>query len=84
MKSLLTCQEMMTILQEIYYVICIIKIIINSLGQTYREKEIQIFLNKLSSWEKLEEDDGATMFFIGEKHQKTILNFSLDSSIASE
>ena len=28
---------------------------------------------------KLEEDDGATMFFITEKQQKTILNFSLDS-----
>ena len=28
---------------------------------------------------KLEEDDGPTMFFITEKQQKTILNFSLDS-----
>ena len=28
---------------------------------------------------KLEKDDGATMFFIAEKQQKTILNFSLDS-----
>ena len=28
----------------------------------------------------LEEDDGATMsFFVSEKHQKTIINFSLDS-----
>ena len=27
---------------------------------------------------KLEEDDGATMFFINEKQQKTIPNFSLD------
>ena len=27
---------------------------------------------------KLEEDDGATMFFITEKQQKTILNFSLN------
>ena len=25
------------------------------------------------------EDNGATMFFIAEKQQKTILNFSLDS-----
>ena len=29
--------------------------------------------------EKLEEDTGATMFFIVEKQQNTILNFSLDS-----
>ena len=27
---------------------------------------------------KLEEDDDATMFFIAEKHQKIVLNFSLD------
>ena len=33
---------------------------------------------------KLEEDDGATMFFIAEKQQKTILNFSLDSLIVTE
>ena len=30
---------------------------------------------------KLEEEDGATMFFNAEKQQKTILNFSLDSLI---
>ena len=33
---------------------------------------------------KLEEDDGATIFFIGEKQQKTILNFSLDSLVLTE
>ena len=33
---------------------------------------------------KLEEDDGATMFCISEKQQKTILNFSLDSLIVTE
>ena len=33
---------------------------------------------------KLEEDDGGTMFFIAEKQQKTILNFSLDSLIVTE
>ena len=33
---------------------------------------------------KLEEDDGATMFFIAEKQLKTILNFSLDSLIVTE
>ena len=33
---------------------------------------------------KLEEYDGGTMFFIAEKQQKTILNFSLDSLIVTE
>ena len=33
---------------------------------------------------KLEEDDGATMFFIAEKQQKTIPNFSLNSLIVIE
>ena len=34
--------------------------------------------------EKLEEDDGARMFFIAEKQQKAILNFLLDSLIVKE
>ena len=34
--------------------------------------------------EKLEEDDGATIFFIAEEQQKTILNFSLDSLIVTD
>ena len=33
---------------------------------------------------KLEGDDGATMFFIAEKQQKTILNFSLDSLVVTQ
>ena len=33
---------------------------------------------------KLEEDDGSVMFFITDKQQKTILNFSLDSLIVTE
>ena len=33
---------------------------------------------------KLEEYDGAMMFFIAEKQQKTILNVSLDSLIVAE
>ena len=32
-----------------------------------------MFLGKLEEW------DSATMFFIAEKQQKTVLNFSLDS-----
>ena len=30
------------------------------------------------------EDDDAAMFFVAEKHQKTILNFSLDLLIVTE
>ena len=33
---------------------------------------------------KLDEEDGETMFFIAEKQQKSILNFSLDSLIVTE
>ena len=33
---------------------------------------------------KLEDDGDATMFFIAEKQQKTILDFSLDSIIVTE
>ena len=33
---------------------------------------------------RLEEDDCAIMFFIAEKQQKTILDFSLDSLIVTE
>ena len=33
---------------------------------------------------RLEEDDGATMFFIAEKRQKTTLKFSLDSLIVTK
>ena len=33
---------------------------------------------------KLEKDDSATIFFIAEKHQKTILNFPLKILIVTE
>ena len=33
---------------------------------------------------KLEENGGAVMFFIAEKQQKTIINFSLNSLIVTE
>ena len=40
---------------------------------------------KINFMRKLEEDDGTTMFFITEKQQKTILNYSkLDSLVATE
>ena len=41
-------------------------------------------LQKINFTRKLYEDDGATMFFIAEKQQKTTLNFSLDSLIVTE
>ena len=47
MKTLLQCQETMTIQHETYQINSPIKIIINSLGQIYQDKETQAFLNKL-------------------------------------
>ena len=40
-------QEMMTVEQEIYWIICIIKIIINSLVEIYQCTKIPVFLKKL-------------------------------------
>ena len=40
-----------------------------------------IIPQQISFVEKLEEDDGATMFFVCGNQQKAILNFSLGSSI---
>ena len=48
--------------------------------QTYQDKQMRVFLTKLS----LQENDGAIIFLIAEKEQKTILNFSLNSLIVSE
>ena len=39
---------------------------------------------QINSTGKLEKHDSATMFFIAEKQQKTILNFSLNSLIVTE
>ena len=39
---------------------------------------------KISFRRKLKEDNGATMFSITKKHQKTILNFCLDSLNVTE
>ena len=47
MKNLLKCQEMLTIQNEIYSIICIIRNIITLLALIYQDKQIQIFLNKL-------------------------------------
>ena len=64
---------MMTIQQESYQII--IKYIIQT--NTSIPQQTNFVGN-------LEEDDSATMFFIAEKQQKTILNFSLDSLIVIE
>ena len=60
---------------------CIIKNIIGI--DLSREANTRI-LQQIDFVGKLEEDDGATMFFIAEKQQKTILNFSVDSLIVTE
>ena len=57
LKNMLKRQEMMTIQHETYQTICTIKIIINSFALIYQDKQLQVLFNKL------EEDDGATMIF---------------------
>ena len=65
--------------QRIYQIICIVKIIINLLVQTYQNKKNTNIPQQINFSGKLEEHNGATMFFITGKQQKTILSFSLDS-----
>ena len=65
----------------IYQIFQIINIIINLLAQIYEYTQIPQQINFVG---KLEEDDGATMFFTAEKQNKTILNFLLDSLFVTE
>ena len=80
MKNLPKCQETIIIQQEIYQNF---KNSYKPIGlDLSRQKNTSIpqqiyFVGKL-------EQDGVTMFFVAEKQQKTILNFSLDSSILTE
>ena len=60
---------------------CIIK---NIIGIDLSRQANTRVLQQIDFVGKLEEDDGATMFFIAEKQQKTILNFSVDSLIVTE
>ena len=53
----------------------------NLLDYLYHQNYYKFIVIDLS---KLGEEDGATMFFISEKQQKTILNFSLNLLIVSE
>ena len=75
MKNVLECKEMMTIQEEIYQIICIIKVIVNTLVEIYQDKQYEQQIDFIG---KLKEDDGAIVSFIAEKQQKIILNFSLD------
>ena len=75
MKNVLECKEMMTLQEEIYQIICITKIVVNTLVEIYQDEQYEQQINFIG---KLKEDDGAIVFFIAEKQQKTILNFSLD------
>ena len=70
MKNLSKYQEMVTIQLEICYIICIIKIIINSLVQIYQDKQMRIFVNKLILQENQKNVILQQCFFIAEKQQK--------------
>ena len=72
MKNFLICKDTMIIQQETYYIICIIKVIINVLAQIQQDKQMQLLLNKINFTEKLEKDDDATRPFIV-KEQKKLL-----------
>ena len=86
MKNLLKCQEMMTIdctsgnLLDYLYHPQYYKLIGIDLSRQ-KNKSIPQQINWIG---KGEEDDDATLFFIAEKQQKTILIFSLNSLIVTE
>ena len=61
-----------------------IKIIINLLAQIDQRKKNTHIPQKLNFTGKLEENSVATMFFISEKQQETVLNFSFDLLILTE
>ena len=48
-----------------------------------RQKNMNI-RQQINFTKKFREDDGAAIFFIAEKQEKTILNFSLDLLIVTE
>ena len=62
---------MMTMEQESYWIIWIIKNVINLLVLPSRQKNTSIPPQQINFTGKLEEYDGATMSFITEKQQKT-------------
>ena len=54
------------------------------IGKDFSRQTNTSIPQQINSTGKLEEDDGATMFFIAKKQQITILNFSLDPLIVTE
>ena len=54
------------------------------IGMNLSRQTNTIIPQKINFAAKLEEDDGAAMFFIAENQQKTILNFSLDLLVVTE
>ena len=70
--------------QEVYQIICIIKKIVKHIGIDLLRRTNANIPQRINFMGKLEEDDGATMLFVSDKQEKTILNFSLDSLIKTE
>ena len=79
-QSLLKCQQSMTIQQETYYHPNYYK----SIGIDIPRQTNASIPHQINFKEKLQEDDGAAIFFIAEKQQKNILNFPSDSLIVTE
>ena len=69
--------------QEIYQIICIIKNY-KVIGIDLSRQTNTSIPQQINFVGKVEEDHGATMFFVSEKQQKTIPNFSLDSLVVTE
>ena len=84
MKNLSKCQETVIIQQETYQITYVIKSFINSLTEIYPGQINTTISQIISFTRKLEENDVATKFFMAEKQQKTILNFSVDSLIVTD
>ena len=58
--------------------ICTVKIIINLLLWIYQDEKNPSIPQKINFAGKLEEDDSAAIFFIAERQEKTISDFSLN------
>ena len=84
MKNLSKCEEILIMQKEVYQIICIIKNVIKPIGIDLLRQSKTSIPQQINFTGKLEEDDGTAMFFVSEKQQKTILNFSLDSLIITE
>ena len=77
MKNLLKCEERIIIQQETHKIICTIRIY--KYVDIDLSRQTNLSITQQSNFVRLGEDNDATMFFIAEKQQETILNFSLDS-----